>query len=100
MTGWAALSSNPCIGFSFIRRWGSISNVWQTISANFSSIKPYLVAQVSTNVIELILFPSIHYILKGLLQNMFFGMNDEGTNRLFSSTLKGATLFLDRCYLC
>ncbi len=77
MTGWATLPSNSYIDFGFVRRWGSISSVWQTISANFSSIKPYPVAQVSTNVIALILFPSIYCTVKGLSQNKSFGMEGD-----------------------
>lgn len=60
MTGQEALLSNSCVSFGFIRRWSRIARVWQTIVANFLSIKSYQVAQTSTNIIVLILLFSIY----------------------------------------
>ncbi len=96
--GLTALPSNPYICLGLIRRYGSISRIWQTIFANSSSIKPYPVAQVSAKIVALILFPSVHYIIKGLSQKRSFGIKDEEIIRLLSSSLEGATLFLDQCY--
>ena len=93
----AALPSNPCIYFGLIKRCGSISRTWQTVFANSSSIKPYPVAQVLAKIVALILFLSVHYIMKQLLQKRFFDMEDEKIIRLLSSSLEGATLFSNQC---
>ncbi len=94
----ATLPSNLCICLGLIRHCGSISKIWQTVFANFLSIKPYSLAQVSAKVVALILFPSVHYIVKGLSQKRSFGMKDEEIIRLLFSSLEEATLFPDQCF--
>ena len=61
--------------------------------------KPNLVAQILTNVINLILLPNIHWIVKKLLQNKFSSKNDKKINRFLFLTLKKAILFSDYCYI-
>lgn len=95
VTGLANQLSNPCISFDFVKRWDCTYGILHTFSANFSSTKQNLIAQISTKVVALILFPSVHKIVKGLLQNKSSGMNDEKSNKLLSLTLKGVTFFLD-----
>ena len=53
--------------------------------------------QVLAKVVALILFPSVHCIMKGLLQKRSFGMKDEEIIRLLSLSSEGATLFPDQC---
>ena len=93
----AALSSNLYIYWGLIMYCDLISRLWQTVSTNSLLIKPYLVAQVSTKVIALILFSSVYCIVKKLLQKRFFSIKNEEIIRLLFLSLKGASLFLDQC---
>lgn len=94
MTSWAALPSNLYISFGFVKHWGFISSICQTISTSFLSIKLYLVAKLSINAIALILISKIYCIVKKLLQNLSSDINDKETNKFLFLTLKKATFFL------
>lgn len=96
--GLVAQLSNLCICLGFIRYYGSISRIWQAVSANFLLIKSYSVAQISAKVVASILFPSIHYIIKKLPQKRFYGMKDEEIIKLFFLSLEKATFFPDQCF--
>lgn len=53
-------------------------------------------AQVLSNIRAIVLFLSIHYIVKKLLQKKFFSMKDEEIIKLFFLSLKKATFFPDQ----
>ena len=50
-----------------MRHYGLILRIWQTISTNFLLIKLYSVSQVLTNVVAIIFFPNVYYIINRLL---------------------------------
>lgn len=50
-------------------------------------------AQVLANFVAIILFLSVHFIVKKLLQKRSFGIKDEKIIRLFFLSLERATLF-------
>lgn len=56
---------------------------WQTIFLNFLSIKPNSITQMLTNIIALILFQNIYYIIKELLQKKSFGKKNKKIIRFF-----------------
>lgn len=53
-------------------------------------------AQISANIVAIILFASIHYMIKELLQKQVFGIKNNKIIKLFSLSLEGATLFLSQ----
>ena len=61
---------------------------------NSLSIKLYPIAQILTNIKDLILFPSIYYIIKKLLQKEFFDIKDKEIIRLFPCIWKELLFFL------
>lgn len=93
--------SSSSIKFSY---WLSFSQVlgfyFKRLRDDFREFlinKAYSVAQVSINIIILILFHSVYRIQKGLLQNRFSGMDNKETNTLLFLTLKRAILFFHYC---
>ena len=50
-------------------------------------------AQVLANIVIIILSPSVHYIVKKLLQKRSFAMKNEEIMRFFFLSLEGAIFF-------
>ena len=95
--GLAAQSSNLYIYLGLIRHYGLISRTWQTVSVNFLSIKPYLVAQILANIKVIILFPTLHCIVKRFLQKKSFSIKDKDIIKLFFLSLERAIFFSGQC---
>ena len=88
-----ALLLESYIYFGLIRYYSSISKTWHIFSANFSLIKPYPIVQELTNIVAIILFFSIHYILNKVSQKRFFGIKDKEIIKLLFLSLEKVTLF-------
>lgn len=61
---YSILLSNYNIYLSLMKYCDRISRIWQTISINSSTIKRYLVAQISAYFLAIVLFADIHYMVK------------------------------------
>lgn len=77
-----------------MKHYSLISKTWHIFSINSLLIKSYLVVQVLANIIAIILFFSIYYIVNKFSQKTSFDIKNKEIIRLFFMSGKRATFYL------
>lgn len=81
-----------------MKHYSLISKTWYIFSINSLLIKSYLVIQVLANIIAIILFFSINYIVNKFSQKTSFDIKNKEIIRHFFMSEKRATFYLSKYF--